>query len=592
MKGIPLKAIIVREAVRRHVKAVTVAVFIFLVVVQGTFHLLATSEGRPYEAWDEIMAFNDAQVLVGPAANRTWRYGSTDTFFQWAAIIAYNHLTLTGAYYRHIRYANAAPQSWDDPRFLLMEKEKTWPGIDYHYFRGVDDRSPIFISRRIHLAFAYCIIGAIGLGFIGVLGLRSVYIIVPLLLLMVDPVVYVQAYHSLPNAINALLTFAIVLLAMLFADRFQNRYLMLSAACFAIALNLKSDIVVVGSAIGLALVLCFVKKGMKLCLVSGSWAACTFGIIFVATNPFFLAAPGRILSETFAFMLGQMSMGPPPPQEGYIFANIRFLSQTLDRSLLWEGARLGLVLAIAVLLFCLVGAAVKRTPVFMVLAVGAATASVAWSSIVFGVVNPFDRFWLNGFGAFLATVAMGLLLGEREGMRNATRATIAVAAIVYCVHVTAEARQSYLTYVGYRKSAGFSPFHQRTRASLYAIKTAKEPGYSQTVLVDQHAYIDLLPFRLAGVDAQYVNMISLQTVVASLAPGGKYIIVFGKGDYTPFEGAEWPPVLMQAYDAYQSRLAQYPVLQHYHGRPQRLLYHGPLGNSLDTEMTVAVLSKP
>jgi hypothetical protein len=325
---------------------------------------------------------------------------------------------------------------------------------------------------------------------------------------------------------------------------------------------------------------------VKFAFVSGAWAAVTFGATFIATNPFFLAAPGRALSTTYVVMLGQMASSP---RDGYVSANISFLFQTLDRSLLWEGAGLGLVLAIAVVLFCLAGAAVRRTHVFMVLAIGAATALVAWSAIVLSHVV-YDRYWLNGLGAFLATVAMALLLAEREGLRNAARAALAVAALVYCVHATAQARNSYVTYVSYKESDGFSPHQLRTVASLYAIKTAKEPGYSQTVLVDQHAYIDLLPFRRAGMDARYVNMFSIQTVVASLAPGSKYIIVFGKGDYTPGEGGEWSPPLMQAYDTYQARLAQYPALRHYRGRPQRLLSIYPL--ALDDEMTVAVLSKP
>jgi len=569
---------------RRHVKAITAAIFILIVVVQATFHMLATSEGRPYVSYDEIATFNTAHVLVGPAADRTYRYGSMDTFLQWAAIVGYNSLTVTGASYRHIRYSNGVPQSWDDP--LLSQREKTWSGYDYNYWRGVDDRSPIFISRQIHLAFAYCIVLAIGMGSIAAFGSRAVYIIVPLLLLTVDPIVYFQGTQSLPNAINALLAFAIVLLAMLFADRFQNRYLILSAACFAIALNFKVDILVVGGAIGLALGLCLVRREVKFAFVSGTWAAVAFGATFIATNPLFLAAPGRALNTAYVVMFGQMASSP---RDGYVSANINFLFQTLDRSLSWEGAGLGFVLAIAVVLFCIVGAAVRRTNIFMVLAIGAATALVAWSAIVLKVYNPFDRYWLNGLGAFLATVAMGLLLAEREGLRNAARAMLAFAALVYCVHATAQARNSYITYVSYKESDGFSPHHLRTLASLYAIKTARESGYSRTVLVGQHAYIDLLPFRLAGMDARYVNMFNFQTVVASLAPGSKYIIVFGKGDYAPDEGGEWSPPLMQAYDAYQARLAQYPVLRHYEGHRQRLLSIHPLAPK--DEMTVAVLSE-
>src|SRR5262249_7454330 len=147
--------------------------------------------------------------------------------------------------------------SWSDPLLAFREEIS---GIGYSFFRGTDDRSPIFISRRLHLLFAYCVIVMIGLTAISVIGARATYVLPPLLLLSVSPVVYYQAALSLPNAINAFLTFAVVLFAMLFADRGQVRYLLLSTACFAVGLNVKPDILVIGVAIGLALCL-FLLQG-------------------------------------------------------------------------------------------------------------------------------------------------------------------------------------------------------------------------------------------------------------------------------------------------------------------------------------------
>ena len=54
---------------------------------------------------------------------------------------------------------------------------------------------------------------AIGLAAIAVMGARAAYVLPPLLLLSVAPEVYLQTTLSLPNAINAFLTFAVVLFA-------------------------------------------------------------------------------------------------------------------------------------------------------------------------------------------------------------------------------------------------------------------------------------------------------------------------------------------------------------------------------------------
>ena len=107
----------------------------------GRASLLSTDQGRPYEYWDEIATYNNAHVLVRPASDRTFRYGSIDTFLQWIGIVGYDYLSYIGATHGHLRYSNHVPASWSDP--YISFGEQTWGQPDYNYFRGTDDRNPI-----------------------------------------------------------------------------------------------------------------------------------------------------------------------------------------------------------------------------------------------------------------------------------------------------------------------------------------------------------------------------------------------------------------------------------------------------------------
>ena len=302
--GVPMKkaleAAVARCAVvvsRQRLHVILMIIFLLVILIQAVPHYLSTDQGRPYEYWDEIATYNNAHVLVRPASDRTFRYGSIDTFLQWIGIVGYDYLSYIGATHGHLRYSNHVPASWSDPYISFDEQT----GSPYNYFRGTDDRNPIFISRRLHLAFAYCVILAIGLAAIAVMGARAAYVLLPLLLLSVAPEVYLQTTLSLPNAINAFLTFAVVLFAMLSVDRGQVRYLLLSAACFAIGLNFKPDIIPVGGAIALALCVFVLQGQNRFALLSGVKAAVLGGAVFTITNPLFLLTlsitPGSFIMQ-------------------------------------------------------------------------------------------------------------------------------------------------------------------------------------------------------------------------------------------------------------------------------------------------------
>jgi hypothetical protein len=581
-----------KATIWRYSKQILATIFIFVVLIQGAFHILKTAEGRPYEGWDEMKPFNNAHVLVGPASTRTFRYGSVDTFLQWAAIIVYNNLSVTGASHSHIRYSNNVPQSWDDP--FLPHKPRTWPYLNYDHFRGIDDRTPIFISRIAHLLFVYCVLLVVGLISIVRLGPRSIYIIVPGLVVTAFPDIYLQAAQSFPNAINAILTFAVVIFSTLFVAQHNATYLLLAASAFAIALNCKPDAIVVGCAILLALTLSAPATGLLAAFRTALKASLVFGFVFIATNPLFLFAPVRTLLRGYYEMLDASTNYSRGPES--VFANVQLLNEFLNRNLLWESVGIALVLVSGLILSCLALACIRRTQNCFALGIGAGVTLVIWGAVVLTVNSPYDRYFINGLAALLATIAMCLLVLDHN-WRRAAQVTVAVLFAIYCARAWSNARQSLATYLLYSSYEGFDPRHHRNLASLYAIKSAADNNFSRTVLVDQHAYIDLFLFRRAGMDAKYINASNIGNVVTSLPQCKEYVVVYGKGSYDlttnpRFRKGEgqWSPDLMKAYDAYLARLSEFPVLQHYEGQAQRLLSYAPVRSNDD--LTVAVLSIP
>ena len=274
--------------VRSRWRKIAVAVcFVAALVTQGFFHWADTRVGRPYENWDEIANYTTAYVIGDDY--RTYRYGSLHTSLQLAAVVWHDYLDPVGRKFPHIRYSNNVPASWNDP--YLSYGEKTWVGVDYNYFRGTDDRQAIFLSRQLHLTFAYAIILILGALAIRALNESAAFIIVPLLVLTVAPEQYFQLTQSLPTGINAVLAFGCVFFAMLFCLRLQVRDLVLSAACLAIGLNFKVTIVTMAAAPGLAIVYALWRRGFTFAVKSGLIAAVCAGVLFIVTAPSVVFAP-------------------------------------------------------------------------------------------------------------------------------------------------------------------------------------------------------------------------------------------------------------------------------------------------------------
>lgn len=568
--------------------------FVAVVAVQAWVHAGATNVGRPYESWDEITLNNSARVMSGPTFDRGFRYGSMDNFVQWAAIVAYEYFDPVGRSHAHIPYANNVPESWDNP--LLAFGPKSWaPPMEYSVFRGQDDRESIFISRKLHFFIVYGLVLGFGLTAIGFLGTASFYVLLPLLAFTAAPVMFFQTTQSLPNAINAMLSFGTVLFALIYCDSARRSFLLVSAALFALAVNFKLDAVILAAAPGLALCYVLLRHGLPVALKDAVFAGLVALAVLVAGKPLMLLDPIMDIRERYHMLFG--IAGGAAHSSFDLHANWEALLAFLNVNLLWAGAGhyTGLIVATALLLAALGASLYYWRSKALMLVIGAVLVVVAWPAVVLRSALPEGHLLLNGLGIFLATAAIAMLLGHRMGgrARLAAHAAAALLGIAWISHITCLGAAALATNRSYAATNGLDPAHNRTLASLDSLKMIPE-GFSKTILVDQHSYIDLRALRQGGVDARYVNMNDFEKVAGSLDPAKRYLVIFARGGFDRGDGhlraweGEVTPQYQADFQRYQARLLHLPVKQRYPGSPQAILSVGPINPS--DEVFVSVLN--
>jgi hypothetical protein len=131
-------------------------------------------------------------------------------------------------------------------------------------------------------------------------------------------------------------------------------------------------------------------------------------------------------------------------------------------------------------------------------------------------------------------------------------------------------------------NAGYSYDESRNMIEGRAIDTVMSGGYDRTILVDQHAYLDLRPLRLAGLVPVFVNIDNVDAVLDHLDRSVPHLLLLSPGSYDtdpdwwqPWMGV-WPVELEQRYDLYLAKLSGFPVLADTGGPAQHLLWTGPV----------------
>src|SRR5262249_6390849 len=151
------------------------------------------------------------------------------------------------------------------------------------YFRGLDDHRPIFLSRQIHLVVTYGLAILTGALAIFYLGLDALLLLLPLCCLTVNTDMAEQASLALPNAVNAVIAFCVTLLSFLAVAEGRESCLYIGAALVAIAVNMKIDAVLLGGALGLAILISGWRAGLSGLSRQVLLSASIFALVYAVT---------------------------------------------------------------------------------------------------------------------------------------------------------------------------------------------------------------------------------------------------------------------------------------------------------------------
>lgn len=574
-------------------KAVS-ALFLLVVVLQCLAQAGAAKAGHPYENWDEVTDFNNSYVLSGPTDGRNFRYGSMHTLLQFAGIMIFDAFDPLGKDYRHIRYSNNVPQSWDDP--FLAFRPKTWTGLDYNYFRGVDDRQPMFYSRYLHLIFAWAAAAAIGMWVIAVYGASAVFPLVSLLCLTAVPEAWFQMTQTLPNGINAVLAFGIGLFAIMYVDTRRNLFICASTGCLALALNFKGDVFLAGAVPALAVGLRAVTDSPRAAIRGAAAGAGIFAAVLVLTCPDILIEPVANLRNRYHAVNDAATGGLPVTK---LAANASLFSGFVTRSMLIAAVGVAGATALA---FGSRSARqairpIMRQPATVMALLSMLIGMAVWAAVTLRAPVLAERYYLNGASLVFAGLGAFAMFAARRAAfgREFGAVILAALAVQYATHAGAAVLQSYGTVKAALLHDGFDPAHHRNLAELAAVDLIREERFRPVVLVDQHSYTDLRLLRMHGIEAIYVNAANLDRILAGLAHG-QYLVIFSRGDYAANRGiyaaweGDWAPETRHLYDRYLGRLMSLPVVRHFSGPPQNLLSAAPVNP--DDDIYLSIVAKP
>ena len=189
---------------------------------------------------------------------------------------------------------------------------------------------------------------------------------------------------------------------------------------------------------------------------------------------------------------------------------------------------------------------------------------------------------------------MAILVVYRVGgwWRSFAGVLVSAALLYSTAHAIAETASGVAIMRSNAHSEGFDAGDHRNRAELAAIDLVRQGRFPSVVLVDQHSYIDLRLLRSHGLDARYVNMQTLNSVIAELDPG-PHLMIFARGIYAddPYFiflnwKNDWPSGLKQRFDEYQAGLLSLPVLRRFPGPPQNILSSEPINPNSDIYISI------
>ena len=577
--------------------------FALLIFWQASMTLRLAVRDKPYEGWDEISTYNNARVVSGPHVAFSLRYGSLETFLQILATQYFLLFDPIGPGEDHHAVSNNYLPSFTD-RYVEFGG-MAGAAFSYGYFRGLDDHQPIFLSRQIHVAVTYGLVLLTGALVFYYVGLDALLLLLPLCCLTVNTEMVAQASSALPNAINVVIAFSVTLLGFLAVVGRRESCLYVGAALTAIAVNMKIDAFLLGGVLGLAILVSGWRArisglGRQVLLSTG-----IFALVYTATNPGVLTDPDFVLTQitTTSLDAGHTALGSIATAHQNLGVLPLFVASNLVP---WGmGDTPAGVMSISLMALALAVSAIvlwRRRADLAALAIPAAALLLLWLYPMLTITIFYPRYYLNGLGALYALIGAALLMVWRlrtPAARGCVVAMLALLLVQYVALMSAnraagaqvEAERFYVG-VGDRRD-GFARGFTRNEIERRAIEAWRSGGYDRTILVDQHAYLDLRMLRLAGMRSVYINMFNDEEVLRGLDRSVDHLLLLSPGTYAT-DSSWWRPWLTRwtreterRYDSYRARLDAFPVREEIAGPPQRLLWAGPVAP--DDHMVLAII---
>jgi hypothetical protein len=548
-----------------------------------------TNLTSPYEDWDEIASFNSSRVLAAPESYRCYRYGSLDTARFIIANAYYQTFDPIGKTSQVTTFSNNRPESLDDPYFAkrpAAHPPRT-PGPDYAYYRGVNDRKPIFIARELYAVSTVAAHLALVLTLLYFLRSRAG------LLLLVPVVLYTNIYFfneaalARANAFNAVTALGVFLLLAVWL--MERRSAALYAACCAVALGTahKFDFLFYSLPVAIAAIGGVVSNDRPLRALFRTAGACLLAFLLplLAFWPMLLVNPHAELKLQFETLQNLGTVTRPwsvRADEFAIFSHYAFRMDPEHWSVLWRNAiPLASVVAIP---FLFLSCTQLSRRVRVVLVLTALCAPLHWVFIYSSSWSIVPRYLLTGLAFSVGAIACFLHLCAGSGVRWRQAVAVLLLLIIslsgYKLYIDRKYAASEIVRNSLRAGDGLWHNHSRNQAVVHAASLALSGTYSKTVLVDQHSYTDLRYFRLKGLEPLYIHAGNFKQVLSRVEHSKPHLIVFAPA--APEPSGYWAnvtkedPEFSASYRIYRAAIEEFPLLQEYGSTTMQLLDYGQL----------------
>lgn len=578
----------------------TLVAILFLLGSAGYLHRTHSAlslYGTPYEAWDEIAGYNTSFVLAGDHVHRAHFYGTLDIAKFVLADTLYTRIDPVGMTRPRLNFSNNVPETLNDHRVFYgpnFWKPKALGAIEYVYFRGVQDRTPIFWARFISLSLciaAYLLVGTI---VIREFGPRALFLLVALACFMVPRAYYEQFAHSLPAGFNSVLILGLMLLCLSYLVQPTSRKLVFVGAIFAIAVNSKFDAVAYGAAIAPVPFFGYWvhRHSARQLGVAIIALAAAFATVLFVTNPYLWFDPLLQLDLKRQFLSGVGVGSPSLLKNCSVFGAFAqsTLSPIVDGKFLFSPAFAGwllvgiVVFAVSATYAVTSGDEKTQRQRSAVALVSAAFVGVALLVPILLSNTLYPRYFLPAFALILALLAHALNhLMDRVGCRWVAYAGLAVMLAFLISQGRRISGMAHSIRIDLATHKGLASHISRNRAVEFLLDDVLKHAPKTKILVDQHSYTDLRALLLAGANVRYVNALNFNEVTTAARNSGPdgCVVLFCPGTtQVPSDWMGiWTPEMSASYDGYMRSLEGLPVLMKTGETRFPLLNWAPLGSN-------------